>query len=65
MKEFTLTKKISRQGSQNMILIPAVLKDKLKHNSLVEVRIRVLDEDEKKADEKSTENNANTAKLEE
>lgn len=44
MKEFTLTKKISKQGNQTMILIPAVLKGKLRHNSLVEVRIRVLED---------------------
>lgn len=43
--EYTLTKQISKQGSQNMIIIPTVLKDKLKPKTLVEVRIKILEED--------------------
>jgi hypothetical protein len=46
MKEFTITKQISKQGAQTMIIIPAFLKDKLKPKSLVEVKIKIL-EDEK------------------
>ena len=42
MEEYTLTKQISKQGSQNMIIIPTFLRDRLKHKTLVEVRIKVL-----------------------
>jgi len=45
MKEYTLTKQISKQGAQSMIIIPAFLKEKLKHKTLVEIRIKVLDGD--------------------
>ncbi|MBS3142437.1 hypothetical protein J4464_03550 [Candidatus Woesearchaeota archaeon] len=45
MHEFTLTKKISKQGMQNIIIIPAFLRDKLKHKMLVEVKIKILDGD--------------------
>lgn len=45
MDEFTLTKQISKQGSQNMIIIPAFLREKLKHKTLVEVKIKILDGD--------------------
>ncbi|MDP3639925.1 MAG: hypothetical protein Q8R53_01855 [Nanoarchaeota archaeon] len=43
MTEFTLTKQISKQGMQNMIIIPAFLRDKLKPKTLVEVKIKILD----------------------
>ncbi len=45
MKEYTLTKQISKQGGQNIIIIPTVLKNKLKPKTLVEIRIRVLERD--------------------
>ena len=45
MKEYTLTKQISKQGNQNMIIIPAFLREKLKHKTLVEIKIKVLDGD--------------------
>ena len=44
MEEFTITKQISRQGNQNMILIPAFLKSRLKPKTVVEVRIKVIEE---------------------
>jgi len=44
MNEFTLTKQISKQGSQTMIIIPAFLRDKLKAKTLVEVKIKVLED---------------------
>ena len=44
MNEYTLTKQISKQGSQSMIIIPAFLKDKLKPKMLVEVKIKVLED---------------------
>lgn len=43
MTEFTLTKQISKQGSQNIIIIPALLKEKLKPKMLVEIKIKILD----------------------
>lgn len=48
MSEYTLTKQISKQGSQSMIIIPAFLKEKLKPKTLVEVKIRVLEENDKR-----------------
>ena len=45
MEEITLTKKIAKHGNQNIIVIPQFLKDKLKHKSIVEVRIKVLEDD--------------------
>ncbi len=44
MTEFTLTKQISKQGEQRIIVIPKILNDKLRHKTLVEVRIKVLEE---------------------
>lgn len=43
MNEFTLTKQISKQGAQNIIIIPAFLRDKLRPKTLVEIRIKILD----------------------
>ena len=45
MKEYKLTKQISKQGAQNIIIIPAFLREKLKHKTLVEIKIKVLDGD--------------------
>jgi hypothetical protein len=44
MDEYTITKQISKQGTQNIIIIPAFLRERLKPKTLVEVRIRVIDE---------------------
>ena len=41
--EYTLTKKISKQGIQSVIIIPSFLKEKLKPKTLVEIKIRILD----------------------
>jgi len=43
MEEYTLTKQISKQGIQNMIIIPAFLREKLKPKMLVEIKIKILD----------------------
>jgi len=43
MDEFTLTKQISKQGQQSIIIIPAFLKEKLKPKTLVEIKTKVLD----------------------
>jgi hypothetical protein len=44
MTEFTLTKQISKQGSQSMIIIPTFLKDKLRPKMLVEIKIKILED---------------------
>ena len=61
MEEFTITKQISRQGTQSMILIPALLRDKLKPKMLVEVNIRIIGESPD-GKPKKTQNNTNDEK---
>ena len=43
MQEFTLTKQISKQGSQHIIIIPSFLKSRLKPKTVVEIKIKILD----------------------
>jgi len=43
MQEFTITKQISKQGSQSVIIIPSFLKDKLSPKTIVEVKIKILE----------------------
>lgn len=43
MTEFTLTKQISKQGKQTMLIIPTFLREKLRAGTVVEVKIRVLE----------------------
>ena len=43
MNEYTLTKQISKQGTQSIIIIPAFLRHKLKPKTLVELKIKILD----------------------
>ncbi|VVB79553.1 Uncharacterised protein [uncultured archaeon] len=42
-KQFTITKKIAKHGAQAVIVIPAVLRDKVNHGMLVKVTIDILD----------------------
>lgn len=42
MKEFTLTKQISKQGANTLIVIPKFLQEDIRAGDLVEVRIKVL-----------------------
>lgn len=42
MKEFTITKQVSKQGDNRIIVIPKFLQDEIKHKDLVELRIKVL-----------------------
>lgn len=42
MKEFTITKQVSKQGDNSIIVIPKFLQDEIKHKDLVELRIKVL-----------------------
>lgn len=44
MEEYTLTKQISKQGEQSILIIPSFLKGKLKPKTLVEVKIKILEE---------------------
>jgi len=43
MTEFTITKKIARHGENSIIVIPKLLKQKLKPKTIVEVKIKVLE----------------------
>ena len=45
MSEYTLTKQISKQGAQSVIIIPSFLKEKLRPKTLVEIKIKILNED--------------------
>ena len=42
-QKFTITKKIAKHGDQSIIIIPALLKDKLKPGTLTEITIDILD----------------------
>lgn len=42
--EFTITKKVAKQGSNSIIILPKVLQDKIKPSSLVELKIKVLED---------------------
>lgn len=42
MEEFVITKKVAKQGNQNMILLPEFLKGKLPSRSLVKVTIKLI-----------------------
>jgi hypothetical protein len=44
MTEFTLTKQISKQGPQTVIIMPSFLREKLKPKMLVEIKIKILDD---------------------
>jgi len=44
MKQFTITKRIAKQGNQAVILIPKLLQDELRPNSIVKLTIDVLKE---------------------
>ena len=42
-KQFTITKKIAKHGNQAVIIIPRVLESVLKPQTLVEIKIEILD----------------------
>ena len=42
-RSFTITKKIAKHGSQSVIVIPSVLRDKIKPQTLVKIQIEILD----------------------
>jgi len=43
-KVFTITKKIAKHGRQAIIVIPKLLQNILKPNTIVELQIKVLEE---------------------
>lgn len=47
-KQFMITKKIAKHGSQAIIIIPRVLEQELKPQTLVQLKIEVIKEAEQK-----------------
>ena len=45
-KNFTITKRISKHGTQSIIVIPKFLSNELKPKTIVEVKINVIKEAE-------------------
>lgn len=45
-KQYVITKKISKQGMKNMIILPRLLKDELSVGTIVKVTIDVIKEPE-------------------
>ena len=45
-KTFRITRKIAKHGNQSIITIPAMLKEKIKPGTIVEVTLDVIDENE-------------------
>lgn len=46
MKTFTLTKKIAKHGKQAIIVIPKMLQEMLKPHTIVELKIKILEENQ-------------------
>ena len=44
VKQFTLTKKIAKHGSQSIIVIPRILEKDLRPQTIVKITIDVLEE---------------------
>ena len=47
LKQFTITKKIAKHGKQAIIVLPMLLKDKLKPGTIVEIKLNILGEDKR------------------
>jgi hypothetical protein len=45
-RQFTIRKKIASQGENSIIVIPKLLRNELKPKTIVEINIRVLEEEE-------------------
>jgi len=43
-KEYTIRKKIAKQGSNTIIVIPKLLQEELKPKTVVELNIKILEE---------------------
>lgn len=46
-KSFILTKKIAKHGSQAVIIIPRILEQELRPNTIVQLKINIIKEAEK------------------
>ena len=46
MKQFVITKKIAKHGSQNIIVIPRLLENELRPNTVVKLTIDIIREPE-------------------
>ncbi len=42
-KEFTITKRIAKHGSQAIIVIPKILESRLKPGTIAEIKINILE----------------------
>jgi len=49
-KQFILTKRIAKHGSQSIIVLPKILEDELKPGHIVKLTIDVLKEEDRKND---------------
>jgi hypothetical protein len=45
MKQYTITKKIAKHGSQSIIVIPRILENSLKPGTIAKVTIDILEEE--------------------
>ena len=45
-KTFTITKRIAKHGEQSIIVIPKFLQPELKPKTIVEVKVKVIKEEE-------------------
>ena len=43
-KNFTITKRIAKHGSQAIIVIPRILEEKLKPGTIAEIKINIIKE---------------------
>jgi hypothetical protein len=46
-KEYTITKRIAKHGTQSVIIIPSILQNEIRPNTPVEVRITVINQEYK------------------
>jgi hypothetical protein len=44
LKEYIITKKIAKHGKQAIIVVPRILEQMLRHGTIVELKIRVVEE---------------------
>jgi hypothetical protein len=42
-KQFTITKKIAKHGTQAVLIIPSILQEHLKPGKLAEIKIEIID----------------------
>ncbi len=42
-KQFTITKRIAKHGSQAIIVVPKILEDKLKPGTIVQINLEIIE----------------------